>query len=84
MRTKKELWKGKGIQEQKKLQYNYNRPQRSCCKVIFSQASVILFTGEGVWCVSARGCGRPPSPVHAGIHTPPAQWVIFLDGDIVT
>ena len=62
------------------------RPQRSCGKVMFSQASVILSTGEGV-------CGRhppakcmlgytppakcmlgytQPCPVHAGIHAPPA------------
>ena len=27
--------------------YNYYRPQRSCGKVMFSQASVILFTGGG-------------------------------------
>ena len=27
---------------------HYYRPQRSCGKVIFSQASVILFTGGGV------------------------------------
>ena len=25
------------------------RPQRSCVKVMFSQASVIVFTGEGVY-----------------------------------
>ena len=31
------------------LKYLYYRPQRSCGKVMFSQASVILFTG---------GCGR--------------------------
>ena len=32
----------------------YYRPQRSCGKVMFSQASVILFTG---------GCGRHPAPL---------------------
>ena len=54
----------------------YYRPQRSCGKVMCSQASVILPTGGGV-------CGRPPRtdtppcPVHAGIHThtlPSACW----------
>ena len=35
------------------------RPQRSCDKVIFSQASVILSTE-----------GEVSAPVHAGIHTP--------------
>ena len=38
----------------------YNGPQRSWGKVMFSQACVILFTGEGV-----------SASVHAGIHTPP-------------
>ena len=28
---------------------NCYRPQRSCGKVMFSQASVILFTRRGVW-----------------------------------
>ena len=32
---------------------SYYRPQRSCYKVMFSQESVTLFTGEG-------GCGRQP------------------------
>ena len=35
-------------------------PQRSCDKVIFSQASVILSTE-----------GEVSAPAHAGIHTPP-------------
>ena len=37
--------------------YSY-RPQRSCDKVMFSQASVILFTGGGNVCGRERGWGR--------------------------
>ena len=44
----------------------FYRPQRSCGKVMFSQASVILFT---LGCVSQHALGQtPPCPVHAGIH----------------
>ena len=44
----------------------YYHPQRSCSKVIFSQASVSHFTrGEG------RGVSDRHPPVHAGIHPPP-------------
>ena len=51
---------------------NY-RPQPSCGRVMFSQASVILITGV---CVADTPradtpLGRhPPFPMHAGIHTP--------------
>ena len=41
--------------------FNYYRPQRSCDKVIFSQASVILSTG-GAGCVSQNGLGQTPPP----------------------
>ena len=45
------------------------RPQRSCGKVMLSQASVILSTGEGV-------CGRlPPAQCMLG-YTPPAQCML--------
>ena len=54
-------------------------PQCSCSKVMFSQASVILFTGVCVcvedtpWAdtsLSRYPPGQtPPCPVHAGIHT---------------
>ena len=58
------------------------RPQRSCGKVMFSQASVILLTGEGISAQGVCVCGRhplantlpgqtPPCSVHAGIHTHP-------------
>ena len=39
----------------------YYRPQRSCGKVMFSQASVILSTGGGV-------CGRHPLGIHPHPH----------------
>ena len=41
------------------------RPQRSCGKVMFSQASVILFTEEGVY--PSMHLGSPPE------QTPPVQ-----------
>ena len=52
---------------------NSYRPQRSCGKVMFSGAFVILFKGGAavsqhalvIWDIA-------PYPVHAGIHTPPA------------
>ena len=58
--------------------FNFYRPQRSCGKVIFSQASVILFTGGG--CLpSACWDTHPPSPrkhthTHREAHsTPPGK-----------
>ena len=39
------------------------RPQRSCGKVMFSQASVIKFTGFVVW-------QTPPLQTHTHTHTP--------------
>ena len=45
---------------QNKFYYRYYRPQRSWGKVMFSQASVILFT-EGV-CIPACTGAEPPSP----------------------
>ena len=54
----------------------YYRPQRSCGKVMCSQASVILPTGGGV-------CGRPPRQTHPpppstcwDTHTHPAQCML--------
>ena len=44
----------------------YYCPQRSCGKVMFSQVSVILSTGEGV-------CGRHPPGRHPSRQTPPGQ-----------
>ena len=44
----------------------YYCPQRSCGKVMFSQVSVILSTGEGV-------CGRHPLGRHPSRQTPPGQ-----------
>ena len=54
--------------------YSYYRPQRSCAKVMFSQPSVILFTGGGmrgrgacmVGCVT-RGV-RMAGGMHGGGH----------------
>ena len=52
---------------------NY-RPQPSCGKVMFSQASVILITGKCVWQTppgqTPLWADTPPFPMHAGIHTP--------------
>ena len=49
--------------------FNYYRPQCSCGKIMFSQASVILFTG-GVW-------QTPPPDIPLGRHprtdTPPTR-----------
>ena len=42
--------------------YNY-RPQRSCGKVMFSQASVVLFTGK-VWQTTAAD-GTHPTGMHS-------------------
>ena len=70
---------------------SYYRPQRSFGKVMFSQVSVILFTGG--LCVCGRHppgrhpLGRhptgqtppgqtPPCPVHARTHTPPDQCML--------
>ena len=63
------------------LLFNYYRPQRSWGKVIFSQASVILFTG-GI-CLSACWDTTPPPPrtrqapsqdqVPPGTRNPPPQ-----------
>ena len=66
------LWKTRSL--------NDYHPQRSCGKVIFSQASVILSSG-GVYSSMHWGRHPPPRqtprwadtspcPVHAGIHTP--------------
>ena len=58
--------------------YNY-RPHRSCGKVMFSQASVILFIGEGACIPACTGqtplCHSmlgypPPRPVYVVIHHP--------------
>ena len=47
----------------------FNRPQRSCGKVMLSQASVILFTGMG------RGGRHPPGRHPLGKHPlPSACW----------
>ena len=56
----------------------YYRPQRSCGKVMFSQASVILFTGGACIpaCTGQTPPGQtppPPCPVHSWIHTHPCQ-----------
>ena len=52
---------------------HFYRPQRSCCKVMFSQASVILFTGEGVWQTPPPPPGRhsPQVDTRPGRHPPP-------------
>ena len=47
----------------------YYRPQRSCGKVMFSQASVILFTGEGVY-PSMHWGRHPPGQTPPGRHPP--------------
>ena len=58
------------------------RPQRSCGKVMFSQASVILSTGD----VAETPLGRHPPgrhplcPVHAGINSPPPPMATAVDG----
>ena len=49
----------------------YYRPQRSCGKVMFSQASVILFTGEGVY--PSMHWGRHPPWTDTPRQTPP--WI---------
>ena len=54
---------------------NFYRPQRSCGKVMFSQASVILFTGRRGVAETPRA-DTPPRPVHAWINTPPAQCML--------
>ena len=45
---------------------HFYRPQRRCGKVMFSRASVFLFTGEGVWQTPPLGrplsLGRQPPP----------------------
>ena len=46
---------------------NFYRPQRSCGKIMFSQASVILFTGGGV---SDRPLGQNPLSRHTPGQTP--------------
>ena len=51
------------------------RPQRSCGKVMFSQVSVILFTGQRVY--PSLHWGRPPGQTLLGRHPlgrhPPRQ-----------
>ena len=54
------------------------RPQRSCGKVMFSQVSVILFTGG---CASQHALGqtppcRPPPTGRPPGQTPPAQCIL--------
>ena len=50
------------------------RPQRSCGKVMFLQASVILFTGEGVWQNTPHPLGRPPRQIPSPwADTPPPR-----------
>ena len=41
------------------------RPQRSCGKAMFSQASVILFTGEGEFIPACTGADTHPSGIHS-------------------
>ena len=58
------------------VSWNCYRPQRSCGKVMFSQASVILFRGGGVRATHA------PAPGHAragGTHPTGMQscWILF-------
>ena len=57
--------------------FNY-RPQRSCSKVMFSQASVILSTRVGV---SARPSGQTPPPgTHpTGMHSRSKCFLAFQD-----
>ena len=69
------------------LDVYYYRPQRSWGKVIFSQASVILFTGGGVclsacWDTTPPGPGPPPGTRHlpGTRHPPPEQSIL---GDTV-
>ena len=60
--------------------FHFYRPQRSCGKVIFSQASVSHSVNRGKGCLADTPLGRHPTqcmpgytapcPVHAGIHTP--------------
>ena len=57
------------------LFYHY-RPQRSCAKVMFTQASVTLFTGS-VW-QTPLPLGRPLSPTTG--QTPPQQTATAADG----
>ena len=57
------------------------RPQRSCGKMIFSQASVSHSVHGGGVSATHPPSRHPPSrhpsyPVHAGIHTPPAQCML--------
>ena len=61
--------------------YHYYRPQRSCDKIMFSQASVILFTGgvaDTPWTDTPRGQTPPLArhPPRADTHTPPAQCML--------
>ena len=53
------------------------RPQRSC-KVMFSQASVILFTGRGVY--PSMHWGRHPPGRHAPGQTPLRPTATAADG----
>ena len=56
----------------------YYRPQRSCGKVMFSQASVILFTGRGF--VSQHALGQTPPDRHSLVDTPRPPTVTAADG----
>ena len=51
---------------------SYYRPQRSCGKVMFPQASVILFTGGGAY-MAGGVCGRRPC-VAGGMHGRGHMW----------
>ena len=58
---------------------HHDRPQRSCGKVMFF-TRIILFTGGGVChspcLVTPPRWADTPRPVHAGIHTYPAQCML--------
>ena len=63
-----------------KFKFLCYRPQRSCGKVMFSQASVILFTG-GVW--QTRHLSRHPPPGrHPPGLTPPFQQTAIAADDM--
>ena len=66
---------------------HFYRPQRSCGKVMFSQASVILFTGVCVWqtppWADTPPPGRQPLGRHLPADTPPPsrrllQWTVRI------
>ena len=65
-----------------KVNYHFYRPQRSCGKVMFSQASGILFTGRGGACVRACpwGTNVPPRHTRPQACTPPRHTCLPPDG----